>query len=30
MARSKVKKRFSIGTAGILIITCAAASVLTY
>jgi two-component system NtrC family sensor kinase len=30
MARSKIKKRFSIGTAGILIITCAAASVLTY
>ena len=30
MARSKVKKRFSIGTAGILIVTCAVASVLTY
>jgi two-component system NtrC family sensor kinase len=30
MARSKIKKRFSTGTAGILIVACAAASVLTY
>jgi hypothetical protein len=30
MAHSKIKKRFSIGTAGILIVACAAASILTY